>query len=31
MHGANEWITTDELLKDAVIFAEAIIAVCGEE
>ena len=30
MHGANEWISTDELLKDAVIFTEAIIAVCGE-
>lgn len=29
MHGANEFITVDELLKDAVLFAEAIIAVCG--
>lgn len=31
MHGADEFITVDELLKDAVLFAEAIIAVCGEK
>ncbi len=30
MHGANEWITVDELLKDAVIFAEAITEICGK-
>lgn len=29
MHGANEFITVDELLKDAVLFAHAIIEVCG--
>ncbi len=29
MHGANEFITVDELLKDAVIIAEAIVEVCG--
>ena len=29
MHGANEWITVDELLKDAIIFTEAIIEICG--
>ena len=29
MHGANEYITADELLKDAVIFAEAIAEICG--
>lgn len=29
MHGANEFITADELLKDAVLFAHAIIEVCG--
>ena len=29
MHGANEFVTTDELLKDAVLFAEAIIEICG--
>lgn len=29
MHGADEFITTEELLKDAVLFAHAIIAVCG--
>ncbi len=28
MHGANEFITTDELLKDAHIFAEAIFEIC---
>lgn len=29
MHGANEFITVDELLKDAVIYAEAIAEICG--
>lgn len=29
MHSANEFITVDELLKDAVLFAHAIIEVCG--
>lgn len=29
MHGANEFITTDELCKDAVLFAHAIAEVCG--
>ena len=29
MHGANEFITVEELLKDAVIYAEAIIEICG--
>lgn len=29
MHGANEFITVDELLKDAVLFAEAIVEICG--
>ena len=29
MHGANEFITTDELLRDAVIIAEAIAEICG--
>ncbi len=29
MHGANEFITTDELLKDAVLFAHAIVEICG--
>lgn len=29
MHGDNEFITTEELLKDAVLFAHAIIKVCG--
>ena len=29
MHGANEFITVEELLKDAVLFAHAIIEVCG--
>ena len=28
MHGANEFITVDELLDDAVLFAEAIAAIC---
>lgn len=28
MHGANEFITTDELVKDALIFAEAIAEIC---
>ena len=30
MHGANEFITVDELLKDAVIYAEAIVEICGK-
>lgn len=30
MHGANEFITVDELLKDAVIYAEAIVELCGK-
>ncbi len=29
MHGDNEFITTDELLKDAALFAEAIVRICG--
>ena len=29
MHGDNEFITTEELLKDAVLYAHAIIKVCG--
>ena len=29
MHGANEFITADELLKDALLFAEAIVEICG--
>lgn len=29
MHGANEFITVDELLRDAVIYAEAIAEICG--
>ena len=29
MHGAKEWISVDELLRDAVIFTEAIIEICG--
>ena len=29
MHGANEFITVDELLKDALIYAEMIIEICG--
>ena len=29
MHGDNEFITVEELLKDAVLFAHAIIGVCG--
>lgn len=29
MHGDNEFITAEELLKDAVLFAHAIIKVCG--
>lgn len=29
MHGDNEFITVEELLKDAVLFAHAIIRVCG--
>ncbi len=29
MHGANEFITVDELLEDAIIYAEAIAAICG--
>lgn len=29
MHGANEFITLDELLRDAVIFADAIVEICG--
>ena len=29
MHGADEFITVDELLKDAVLFAEAIAEICG--
>ncbi len=28
MHGANEFITVEELLKDAVIYAEAIAEIC---
>lgn len=29
MHGANEFITREELLKDAVLFAHAIVEICG--
>lgn len=29
MHGADEFITVDELLRDAVLFAEAIAEICG--
>ena len=29
MHGANEFITVDELMKDALLFAEAIVEICG--
>ncbi len=29
MHGADELITVDELLKDAVLFAHAIAEICG--
>ncbi len=29
MHGDNEFITSDELLKDAVLFANAIIEICS--
>lgn len=29
MHGDNEFITVDELLKDAVLFAKAILEVCS--
>lgn len=29
MHGANEFITVDELLNDAIVFTEAIIEICG--
>ncbi len=29
MHGDNEFITVDELLKDAVLFAAAISEICG--
>lgn len=29
MHGDNEFITVDELLKDAVLFAAAIAEICG--
>ncbi len=28
MHGANEFITSDELVKDALLFAEAIVELC---
>ena len=28
MHGADEFITVDELLKDAVLFANAIVEIC---
>lgn len=31
MHGADEFITTDSLLKNAKIYAEAIIRLCGKE
>ena len=30
MHGDNEFITVDELLKDAALFAKAIVRICGE-
>lgn len=29
MHGADEWISADELLRDAVLFAEVIAEICG--
>lgn len=29
MHGADEFVTVEELLKDAVLFAEAIVEICG--
>lgn len=29
MHGANEFITREELVKDAVLFAHAIAEICG--
>lgn len=29
MHGDNEFITVDELLKDSVLYAEAIAEICG--
>lgn len=29
MHGADEWISVDELLRDAVLFAEVIAEICG--
>lgn len=29
MHGDNEFITSDELLKDAVLYANAIVEVCS--
>lgn len=29
MHGDNEFITVDELLKDAVLFANAIVEICS--
>lgn len=31
MHGADEWVTADELLRDAVLFAEVIIELCAAE
>lgn len=31
MHGADEFVTVDELLRDAVMFAEAIVEICGLE
>lgn len=30
MHGADEWVTVEELLRDAVLFAEVIAEICGE-
>lgn len=29
MHGADEWVSADELLRDAVLFAEVIAEICG--
>ena len=29
MHGADEFVTVDELLRDAVLFAEVITEICG--
>lgn len=29
MHGNDEFITEEELLKDAVLFACAIVDICG--